>query len=162
MTRTSSCGVLLLAIAPIVAGAQNNVPAPRATLPFAMTQVAPFQLPWRIAFLPDGRMLITEKVGALWLVTPDGTKTPVTNLPRSEYLGYNGSYADNSGMLGVYTSPNYTIDHNIYLTYSEPGLPFGSSLALTRARLVINDGKASLEGVAGSQSTARQNPASDA
>ena len=32
-------------------------------LPFTMTKVATFNLPWRIAFLPDGRMLITEKVG---------------------------------------------------------------------------------------------------
>jgi glucose/arabinose dehydrogenase len=41
-----------------------------------MTQVTTFNLPWRIAFLPDGRMLITEKVGALWLVTQQGAKTP--------------------------------------------------------------------------------------
>src|SRR6185437_11806662 len=39
-----------------------------------MTQVTTFDLPWRIAFLPDSRMLITEKVGALWLVTPQGGK----------------------------------------------------------------------------------------
>ena len=42
-----------------------------------MTQVATFNLPWRIAFLPDGRMLITEKPGAVWLVTQQGAKTPV-------------------------------------------------------------------------------------
>lgn len=112
-----------------------------------MTQVAPFKLPWRIAFLPDGRMLVTEKIGALWLVTPDGQKTPVKNIPRSEFLGMTGSYLDNGGMLGVYTSPNYKTDHNIYLTYSEPGPPSGSSMALARARLVIADSSASLEGV---------------
>ncbi len=106
-----------------------------------MTQVAPFELPWRIAFLPDGRMLITEKIGALWLVTPDGAKTPVTNVPLSVYLGRNGSDLGNGGMLGVYTSPNYTTDHNIYVTYSEPGLPMGSGLALARARLSIADGR---------------------
>ena len=49
------------------AGAQINAgeQKPDASLPFTMTQVATFNLPWRIAFLPDGRMLITEKVGAL-------------------------------------------------------------------------------------------------
>ena len=90
---------------------EGNRPA-EPTVPFTMTQVAPFKLPWRIAFLPDGRMLITEKGGALWLVTQDGVKTPVMNLPRSEYLGFNGSYLDNGGMFAVYTSPNYATDHS--------------------------------------------------
>jgi len=53
--------------------------APEASLAFTMTQVATFNLPWRIAFLPDGRMLITEKVGPLWLVTQQGAKTPAMN-----------------------------------------------------------------------------------
>ena len=146
--RTGCRTALLLTLLPITATAQVNGSLPFETsLPFTMTQVAPFRLPWRIAFLPDGRMLITEKVGALWLVTQDGAKTPVMNLPRSEYLGFNGSYLDNGGMLGVYTSPNYTTDRSIYLTYSEPGPPLGSSLALARARLSIGDDKASLEGL---------------
>ena len=51
--------------------------SPEPSLPFTMTQVATFNLPWRIAFLPDGRMLITEKVGPVWLVTQQGAKTPV-------------------------------------------------------------------------------------
>jgi glucose/arabinose dehydrogenase len=49
-------------------------------------------------------------------------------------------------MLGVYTSPHYVSDHFIYLTYSEPG-DGGSSLALARARLVIEKDTARLEGL---------------
>jgi glucose/arabinose dehydrogenase len=122
--------------------AQQNAGAlsPEASVPFTMTQVAEFNRPWRIAFLPDGRMLVTEKVGPVWLVTQKGAKTPVANVPAVLYGGQ-------GGMLGVYLSPNYTTDHQIYLTYSEPGEPSGSSLALARARLAIGDTTASLEGL---------------
>jgi glucose/arabinose dehydrogenase len=116
--------------------------APEATLPFTMTQVAEFNLPWRIAFLPDGRMLITEKVGPVWLVTQQGAKKPVKNVPAVLAAGQ-------GGMLGIYLSPNYDSDHSVYLTYSEPGdsASSGSSLALARAKLSIGDSAASLDGL---------------
>jgi aldose sugar dehydrogenase len=133
-----------LALACLTSAAQAQVNAgsqtPEATLPFTLTQVATFNLPWRIAFLPDGRMLITEKVGPLWLVTQQGAKTPVSNVPAVLAQGQ-------GGMLGVYLSPNYASDHFVYLTYSEPGEPSGSSLALARAKLSITDGAASLDGL---------------
>jgi aldose sugar dehydrogenase len=119
----------------INAGTQSVEPS----MPFKMTQVATFNLPWRIAFLPDGRMLITEKVGALQLVTQQGAKTPVANVPAVLSSGQ-------GGMLGVYLSPNYATDHNVYLTYAEPG-GGGSSLALARARLALGNGTASLDGL---------------
>jgi hypothetical protein len=51
-------------------------------------------------------------------------------------------------MLGVFVSPRYATDHSVYLTYSEPGDVAGaSSLALARARLNLDQGKASLEGL---------------
>ncbi len=112
--------------------------APEPSLPFTMTPVASFNLPWRIAFLPDGRMLITEKVGPMWLVTQQGAKTPVANVPEVLYGGQ-------GGMLGVYISPHYASDHHVYLTYSEPGEPGGSSLALARARLAISKSGARLK-----------------
>ena len=70
---------LLLSLVAAPASAQVNAgeQKPEASLPFTMTQVATFKLPWRIAFLPDGRMLVTEKVGPVWLVTQQGEKTPV-------------------------------------------------------------------------------------
>jgi glucose/arabinose dehydrogenase len=121
--------------------AQTNIgaQAPEAGLPFTMTQVATFNLPWRLAFLPDGRMLVTEKVGAVWLVTQAGEKTPVAGAPAVLWQGQ-------GGMMGVFVSPHYATDRSVYLTYAEPG-DGGSSLALARARLTIADGKASLEGL---------------
>ena len=135
--------MLSLTFLSTVAQAQINAGGqkPEASLPFTMTQVATFNLPWRIAFLPDGRMLITEKVGPLWLVTQQGAKTPVANVPAVLHRGQ-------GGMLGVYVSPNYATDHDIYLTYAEPSDDGReSSLALARARLAIADGLASLEGL---------------
>jgi glucose/arabinose dehydrogenase len=129
-------------VAPAVAHAQVNAgeQKPDASVPFTMTQVATFNLPWRIAFLPDGRMLVTEKVGPLWLVTQEGAKTPVANVPAVLSQGQ-------GGMLGVYLSPNYTQNRQVYLTYSEPGDTGGSSLALARATLSITEGAASLDGL---------------
>ena len=127
--RTFVSAALLLTLVSATARAQVNAgeQKPEPSLPFTMTQVATFNLPWRIAFLPDGRMLITEKVGPLWLVTQAGAKTPVANAPAVLWQGQ-------GGMLGVYLSPKYATDHNVYLTYSEPG-EGGSSLALARAKL---------------------------
>jgi len=140
MTKVATA-TLLAALAATSADAQVNAgqKAPEPSLPFTMTQVATFNLPWRIAFLPDGRMLITEKVGALQLVTQQGAKTPVANVPAVLHQGQ-------GGMLGVFLSPRYATDHNVYLTYSEPG-EGGSSLALARARLSIGEGTASLDGL---------------
>src|SRR5580698_5794100 len=120
--------------------AQTNAGEQKADpdLPFTVTQVATFDLPWRIAFLPDGRMLITEKVGRLEFVTPQGAKTDVAGVPPAYYQGQNG-------MLGVFLSPHYDTDHNVYLTYAEPG-DYGGGLALGRAQLVLDSGRARLDG----------------
>jgi glucose/arabinose dehydrogenase len=132
---------LLLTLVPTTALAQINAGERKAepTLPFTLAQVATFNLPWRIAFLPDGRMVITEKVGPVWLVTQQGAKTSVANVPAVLSRGQ-------GGMLGVFTSPHYATDHSVYLTYSEPGND-GSSLVVARARLSIGDNTASLEGL---------------
>ena len=140
MKRFASAALFLTFVSTAV-GAQVNAgeQKPEPELPFTMTQVATFNLPWRIAFLPDGRMLVTEKVGPLWVVTQQGARTPVRNVPAVLAEGQ-------GGMLGVYLSPNYRSDHNVYLTYSEPH-DSGSSLALARAKLSIGTSSASLDGL---------------
>ena len=120
---------LLFTLVSVAAWAQVNVgeQKPEASLPFNMTTVATFELPWRLAFLPDGRMLITEKVGPIWLVSQQGEKIVVGNTPPVYWQGQNG-------MLGVFLSPHYATDQSIYLTYVEPG-DYGGGLALARGKL---------------------------
>ncbi len=132
---------IAFSLLPAAAGAQINAGdlKPEASLPFTLTQVTTFNLPWRMACLPDGRMLITEKVGPVWLVTQAGAKIAIGNIPAVLAQGQ-------GGMLGIYVSPRYATDSSVYLTYAEPG-EGGSSLALARARLATGQGYASLEGL---------------
>src|ERR1700687_4420233 len=130
---------LLFTLASAAGWAQVNVgeQTPEAGLPFTMTTVTTFKLPWRLAFLPDGRMLITEKVGPVWLVSQKGEKIQVGNTPAVFFQGQNG-------MLGVFLSPHYATDQSIYLTYAEPG-DYGGGLALGRAKLTLTATTAKLE-----------------
>src|ERR1700691_3939345 len=141
MTMKPVKAALILTLASVAAWAQVNAgeQKPEASLPFTMTTVASFELPWRLAFLPDGRMLITEKVGPVWLVSQQGQKFPVANTPPVYWQGQNG-------MLGVFVSPRYATDQSIYLTYVEPG-DYGGGLALGRAKLNATATSARLQGL---------------
>ena len=100
---------------------------PNPVKPFTVTPVATFDYPWAIAFLPDGRMLVTEKPGKIFLVTQAGAKQQVSGVPAVQYEGQ-------GGLLDVALSPHYAADHMVYISYSEPGAG-GSSLAIARAVL---------------------------
>jgi glucose/arabinose dehydrogenase len=139
MTMKLARAALLLPLALAAAWSQVNVgeQKPEATLPFTMTTVATFKLPWHLAFLPDGRMLITEKPGPIWLVSQQGEKIAVENTPKVYWQGQDG-------MLGIFLSPHYATDHNVYLTYVEPG-DYGGGFALGRAKLNVTATSAKLE-----------------
>src|SRR5580765_2838832 len=141
MTHMHKLAIAALSLALVPTGAAAQVNAgelkPEASLPFTITEVATFKLPWRLVFLPDGRMLITEKVGPVWLVTQQGQKIQIGNTPPVYFQGQNG-------MLGVFLSPHYATDQSIYLTYAEPG-DYGGGLALARAKLNATNTSARLE-----------------
>ncbi len=99
--------------------------------PFAVQAVATFDMPWAIAFLPDGRMLVTEKPGRLYVVTQEGGKQEIKGVPHVTYSGQNG-------LLDVALSPDWHKDRLIYLTYVEGNA--GANLALARARLDLEGG----------------------
>jgi aldose sugar dehydrogenase len=89
-------------------------------------------LPWGMAFLPDGTMLITERAGNLRLVK-DGVlqSEPVRGVPNVFARGQ-------GGLLDVVIHPNYTENGWLYLSYSEPG-DGGGHTAVMRAKLQDNE-----------------------
>jgi aldose sugar dehydrogenase len=108
--------------------------------PFVATEVGDFVEPWAIAFLADGRALVTEKRGGLKIWRPGGA--PVVEVAGVPAVAYGGQ----GGMLDVALAPDFAASHAVYLSYAEPG-PGGSGLALARATLVEAAGGARLDGL---------------
>lgn len=101
----------------------------RADLPFDVEPVTAFDEPWAMAFLPDGRMLVTEKKGNLLIVTRDGEKSrPVAGVPDVDYGGQ-GGFGD------VALHPDYADNNVIYLSYVETGVGDTRGAAVARAML---------------------------
>ncbi|MEO9470379.1 PQQ-dependent sugar dehydrogenase [Parasphingorhabdus sp.] len=82
--------------------------------PFERTEVASFDEPWAMTFLPDGRMLVTEKAGKLFLVDQNGEKSEVINVPEVAYGGQ-GGFGD------VILAPDFATSGKIYLSWVEAG-----------------------------------------
>jgi glucose/arabinose dehydrogenase len=110
---------------------QTRAPAVRTRTQLKITEIASgFDKPWAIAFLPDRRMLVTEKpTGKLYVVTADGKKSPpVAGVPKVD--GRN-----QGGLLDVELGPDHARSGLVYFTYYEPR-EGGNGLAVARARLV--------------------------
>lgn len=85
--------------------------------------------PWAIAFLPDGRMLVTERPGRLRIVTRSGeVSEPVAGLPEVDARGQ-------GGLLDVIPSPDFAQSRLIYWTFSEPRGEGANGTSVARARL---------------------------
>lgn len=102
---------------------------------FTSTQIADFSDPWAMAFLPDGRLLVTEKAGELKLVdVTDGTELDISGVPDVAYGGQ-------GGLGDIVLHPDYESNGLVYLSYSEPG----DNAAVARARLVLADDGGALQ-----------------
>ncbi len=104
--------------------APHAAPAPAQLSRVKIEEVASgLEVPWSLAFLPDGRMLVTERVGRLRYVAPDGAlSAPIQGVPAVHAQGQ-------GGLLDVALSPTFSDDGVIYLSYAEPGE--GNDLATT-------------------------------
>jgi aldose sugar dehydrogenase len=94
--------------------------------PFRLVRLATISRPWGMAFLPDGRILATERVGWLHLIA-DGRRTEVTGVPQVHAR-------NQGGLLDVVPHPDYASNGWIYFTYSK-GSSDSTTTALGRARL---------------------------
>ena len=111
-------------------GAKVDSPIQRETSAvepvFAITEVASFQSPWAMAFLPDGRLLVTEKRGALKLVQPGGTVGDVSGVPPVDFGGQ-------GGLGDVALHPQFAENGLVYLSYAEAGDGDRRGAAVARA-----------------------------
>ncbi len=110
---------------------QTRAPKVTTRTRLAVTQLAgDLDLPWALAFLPDGRMLVTEKhEGRLQLVARDGGKAAVEGVPRVDAGGQ-------GGLLDVVLAPDHARSGLVYLSYYEPRKG-GNGLAVARGKLVL-------------------------
>src|SRR5215212_4993531 len=135
-------------ITPTPAIAQQSPNPPSVEAPAQVTTVAEgLEHPWGLTFLPDGRMLVTERPGRLRLVTNDGqVSPPLKGLPQV--------YAEGQGgLLDVTLDPNFASNRLVYISYAEPGEGGVAGTAVARGRL--NEATTALEGV---QVVFRQEP----
>jgi len=101
-------------------------------LPFDVTVISDFDEPWAMAFLPDGRALVTEKKGNLFIVAENGQKLNVRWAPDVAYGGQ-------GGLGDIALHPDFESNGLVYLSYAEKGVGDTRGAAVARAVLEIGD-----------------------
>ena len=115
---------------PAFAG-QTDAPEARTKTPVEVVTVAEGLVsPWSLEFLPDGRMIVTEKAGRLRIVSADGKLSePVAGVPMVDARGQ-------GGLLDVALAPDYERTQIVYLSFSEPQPNNENNTAVARGKLV--------------------------
>jgi len=122
----------------------------QAALPFTVEPIAAFDEPWAMTFLPDGRMLVTEKKGILRIVTQSGEKSrPVGGIPDVDYGGQ-------GGLGDVALHPRFAENRLVYFSYAEGGP--GNTRGAAVARGVLEEGERGRVRLSGVEVIWRQYP----
>ncbi|WP_421709649.1 PQQ-dependent sugar dehydrogenase [Algihabitans sp.] len=112
--KAVSCALLLLALPAVAAASEEPVEVVTAQHSFKLTLIATgLETPWGLDWLPDGRIIVTERPGRVRIVEPDGTLSePLAGAPETS-----NTFRD--GLLDVAVSPNFSDDATVYLAYSK-------------------------------------------
>ncbi|MGE0706275.1 MAG: PQQ-dependent sugar dehydrogenase, partial [Vicinamibacterales bacterium] len=111
---------------------QTRAPEQKLNVAFNVVPLAEGLVnPWGLVFLPDGRMLVSERPGRLRVVSADGKQMsePVAGLPPVDARGQ-------GGLLGLALDPAYQSNQLIYWSYAEPRPDGSNNTAVARGRLV--------------------------
>jgi glucose/arabinose dehydrogenase len=123
-----ACIVKFIAIVFISISFTLATPLAQAQMARAQVVASNLQNPWALAFLPDGRFLVTERPGRLRVIEPNGELgEPVLGLPGMAAQGQ-------GGLMDVLLDNDFVSNNTLYFCFSEPGQG-GNSTALARARL---------------------------
>ncbi len=121
--------------------AQTRAPAAPRTAVKVETVAKGLAHPWALQFLPDGRMLVTERPGRLRIVTREGTlSAPISGVPKVHAAGQ-------GGLLDVALAPDFATSQEIFLTFAEPRDGRANGTSVARARLALTDKGGSLADV---------------
>ncbi len=124
----------LVAGAPVLAQGQTEAPRsptppPAAAAVRVQTVAGGLEHPWGLAFLPDGRMVVTERPGRLRIVGRDGRLSePLAGVPQVLARGQ-------GGLLDVALDPRFADNRLVYLSYAEPGEGGTAGTAVARGQL---------------------------
>ena len=130
--RAGATGDAAVATEAAMQAATGRADQPADGHPFRVEPVAQLDEPWAMAFLPDGRLLVTEKRGRLRLVDPaSGGVVTVEGVPDVDYGGQ-GGFGD------VALHPRFADNATVYLSYAEAGEGDTRGAAVARAGLVLD------------------------
>ncbi|HWV55234.1 PQQ-dependent sugar dehydrogenase [Pseudorhodoplanes sp.] len=119
---------VILAAASLPAQAQQTFKSDTGDIR-VVTVVSGLSHPWALAFLPDGRMLVTERGGRMRIATRDGKLSPpLDGVPK--VLAQN-----QGGLLDVIVDRDFANNRTIFFCYSDPVEGGGAQTAMARARL---------------------------
>ncbi len=136
-------GLAVLAAAAPAAAVQTNAPAPAAKTALQVKAIAEgLVYPWGLQFLPDGRMLVTERPGRLRIVTAEGKISgPVAGVPGVDARGQ-------GGLLDVRLAPDFAQSSIVFLSFSELRGIGKNSTSVARGKLALDgDGGGRIEGL---------------
>lgn len=128
---TTACSAVLLATT-ACAGAQEAA----STAPFQVSEAGQFEEPWAMTFLPDGRLLVTEKKGLLKLVTLGKSPAPnqVGNVGGVPEVDYGGQ----GGLADVVLHPDFASNGMVYLSFAEKAEGDVRGAAVARGQLALD------------------------
>jgi glucose/arabinose dehydrogenase len=106
--------------------------------PFETNEIASFDEPWAMTFLPDDRMLVSEKAGKLQLVDAKGQKTEISGVPKVDYGGQ-GGFGD------IVLAPDFATSQMVYLSWVEAGEDDTRGAVVGRAKLDLSGSKPALK-----------------
>lgn len=139
MTHLLVVLVTLLATCIAPAEAPSFVVTGTAASRLVATEVAEFNQPWAMVFLPDKSILVTQKSGRLFRVLADGTKHEITGIPRVSYGGQ-------GGLGDVVLSPDFATTKHVLLSYVEAKGRLAGAVVV-RATLTLTDSGGALSDI---------------